>query len=77
MAKAKIHVPSTPMTRAGFRDPKHVSSIMLRMGNEHIDALDDLCDANGRSRREIVEILISEASVELQEDPGARINPLK
>ena len=49
---------------------------MLRMGLEFIDALDRLCEANSRSRRDIVEILVTEAYVELQEDPDARIQPL-
>lgn len=76
MAKKQIHIPSTPQARAGFRDAEHVQSVMLRMGHEFVDALDELCETNGRSRREIVEILVTEAYVELQEDPNARINPL-
>lgn len=69
-------VPSTPEKRAGFRDPDHVRSVVLRMGEEFITRLDELCGVNNRSRRELVEILIAEASVEYQADPTARINPL-
>lgn len=75
MAK-KVHIPSTPETRAGFRDADHVQAVMLRMGYEFVDALDTLCEVNGRSRREIVEILVTEAYIEHQEDPKARINPI-
>ena len=46
------------------------------MGDSYVDALDDLCDANQRSRREIVETLVMEAALELKDDPAARINPL-
>jgi predicted transcriptional regulator len=62
--------------RPGFRDATCTRNVVLRMGEEFIEALDELCEVNKRSRREIVEILVSEASVELQEDPDARIQPL-
>ena len=71
-----VRLPQCPEVRPNFRDPAHVKPVMLRMGLEFIEALDRLCESNGRSRREIVEILVSEAFVELQEDPGARIQPL-
>lgn len=74
--KKKPTAPSTPKVRAGFRDPAHVKSVVLRMGDEYIDRLDELCKINQRSRRELVEILVAEASLELQADPSARINPL-
>ena len=70
------HIPSTPEVRPGFRNADHTRNVVLRMGEEFISALDELCDVNKRSRREIIEILIAEASVELQEDPSARIQPL-
>ncbi len=74
--KIKINMPSTPRGFRNFRDPDHVSSVTLRMGNAFIDALDALCKANGRSRRDIIEILVTEASIEFQQDPAARITPL-
>ena len=67
---------STPLKRAGFRDPDYVQSVVLRMGTGYVDALDELCEVNNRSRREIVEILIAEAKGELDLNPSARINPL-
>lgn len=70
------HIPSTPEVRPGFRDAGYTRNVVLRMGEEFIEALDELCEVNKRSRREIVEILVSEAHVELQEDPAARIQPL-
>jgi len=74
--KAEPHIPTTPEVRPGFRDSAHTRSIVLCFGIEFIDALDDLCSANQRSRREIVETLIAEASVEYQQDDSARIQPL-
>lgn len=74
--KVVIESPSTPLKRAGFRDPDYVHSVVLRMGTEFIDRLDELCETNKRSRREIIEILISEASYEFRTDPEARINPI-
>lgn len=46
------------------------------MGTGYVDALDELCDINRRSRREIVEILIAEAHQEFTLDKNARITPL-
>lgn len=67
---------STPLKRAGFRDPEYVQSVVLRMGTGYVDALDELCELNGRSRREVVEILIHEAATDLELNPGSRINPV-
>ena len=67
--------PQIPRKRGMFRDPKHVKSVVLRMGDAYIGLLDDLCDANGRSRREIIEILIAEAAYDLSENPTERIDP--
>jgi hypothetical protein len=74
--RTTFRVPSTPEIRPGFRDSDHTRSVVLSFGLEFIEALDDLCEVNQRSRREIVEILISEASVEFQQDASARIQPL-
>ena len=72
----ELDIPKTPEVRPGFRDADHVQSVVLRMGKSFVTALDKLCDANYRSRREIIEILVAEAYVELQENPDARIQPL-
>jgi len=76
IAKAEPHIPTTPEIRPGFRDSGHTRSVVFVFGLEFIDALDDLCEANARSRREILETLIAEASVEYQQDDTARIQPL-
>lgn len=76
MAK-KIEVPETPVTRPGFRDPDYVQAVVLQMGTGYLEALDELCKSNGRSRRDIVEILVTEAFIELQDDPDARIDPIR
>ena len=65
----------TPTKRAGFRDPDHVMSVVLRMGDSYVEALDKLCEINKRSRRELVEILVADAWYELEEDPNARLTP--
>ena len=75
MPKAATIPRETPRTPQGWRDPKHVESINLRMGDNYVKMMDQLCDANRRSRREIVEILIGEAFEELENDKYARINP--
>lgn len=72
----EIDIPSTPEIRPGFRNADHVQSVMLRMGTSFVDALDKLCEINFRSRREIIEILVSEAYIEWQENHTARIQPL-
>lgn len=74
--RKRLHIPSTPEIRPGFRDADHTQSIVLCMGFEFLDALDQLCSVNQRSRREIVETLVAEASVEYQQDKQARIHPL-
>jgi len=72
----RVHVPTTPEIRPGFRDANHTQNIVLCMGHEFLDALDKLCNVNQRSRREIVETLVAEASIEHQQDKDARIQPL-
>ena len=69
-------IPTTPEIRPGFRDADHTRSVVLCFGLEFLVALDNLCGVNQRSRREIVETLIAEASVEWQQDKNARIHPL-
>lgn len=65
-----------PRDERGRRQPEYVRQVNLRMGDVFIDMLDDLCDTNQRSRREIVEILIHEAFDELANNKNARITPL-
>ena len=65
-----------PKTKRGFRDPDFVDSVILRMGIPFIKLLDDLCKANGRSRREIVEMLVTEAAIKLETDAETRITPV-
>ncbi len=65
-----------PTDGRGRRLPDHVKQLNLRMSIPYIERLDELCKANSRSRREIVEILVSEAFEELEENPRARISPL-
>lgn len=67
---------STPEVRPGFRDPDYTRNIVLRMGEDFIEALDKLCEVNKRSRREIVEILVAEAFDDFTNDPDDRIMPL-
>ncbi len=74
--KAEPHIPTTPEIRPGFRDSAHTRQVVFVFGDEFIEALDELCEVNARSRREIVETLIAEASVEWQSDESARIHPL-
>ena len=57
------------------RPASEVRSVVLRMGKDYVEELDTLCDANKRSRREIVEILVREAHEEYAHDPSARIDP--
>jgi hypothetical protein len=75
MPKPALVPRETPRTPQGRRDPQHVESINMRMGDNFVLMMDKLCAANRRSRREIVEILISEAYEELEQDEYARINP--
>ncbi len=67
---------STPEVRPGFRDADYTRNIVLRKGEDFIEALDKLCEVNQRSRREIVEILVAEAFDEYKDDNSARILPL-
>lgn len=67
---------STPEVRPGFRDADYTRNIVLRMGEDFIEALDKLCEVNQRSRREIVEILVAEAHEAHEQDPDDRILPL-
>lgn len=76
MAKNDSSPLATPMKRAGFRDSEYVQSIVLRMGTGYVDALDELCKVNDRSRRQIVETLVAEAFADLKIDPNSRIVPL-
>lgn len=69
-------MPTIPRRRGMFRDPKHVKSVVLRMGDAYIDQLDQLCSVNNRSRRELIEILISEAAYDLERNPTERIDPI-
>ena len=62
-------------TRPTVRPSDQVRSVVLRMGVDFLAELDELCEVNKRSRREIVEILVHEASDELKHEPEARINP--
>lgn len=68
-------MPNTPEVRPGFRDMDYVQSVIIKMGTGYVHYLDVLCKANRRSRREIVEILVLEAAMELHNDPKARIDP--
>ena len=75
MPKSAAIPRETPRTTQGRRDPNHVDNINLRMGDNYVQMMDELCTVNCRSRREIVEILIMEAYEELRDDQYARINP--
>ncbi len=68
--------PYVPLKRGMYRDPKYVQPIVLRMGKPYVKKLDELCKVNGRSRREIVEMLVAEAAFDLFRDPDDRITPL-
>lgn len=61
--------------RKGLRPKETVQAVLLRMGIPFVDQLDELCEVNSRSRREIVETLVSEAFGVYKEDPSDRINP--
>lgn len=65
-----------PKTPRGFRDQNYVDSIILRMGVPFIALLDQLCEVNERSRREIVEMLVTEAATKLEADPSSRVTPI-
>jgi hypothetical protein len=76
LKKAAEPIKDTPIKHGYFRDPKFVRTIVLRMGAGYLAELDKLCNANKRSRREIVEILVSEAALELRANPRAQISPI-
>lgn len=61
--------------RKGLRPKETVTAVLLRMGNDFVSQLDELCDVNSRSRREIVETLVNEAYGVWKENPEDRINP--
>jgi len=73
MSKETPAVAPTPEIRPGFRDTDYVQPVVLRMGTGYVDALDELCAANGRSRRELVEALIVRAIQEFDSNPDSRI----
>ena len=54
-------------------DQRH--QVSVRMKQSSLNALDRLCAANARSRRDIVEILVDGAAKELRKDKSARVNP--
>lgn len=62
------------MARPG-RDPDTVKRVMLRMSDDIVDKLDELCKVNKRSRREIAEFLILEAYGYWEKNPDDRITP--
>jgi len=66
----------TPEVRRGFRDAEYVQPVAMRMGTGFIDALDELCVINNRSRRELIETLIEHAMREYLRNPNARIVPV-
>lgn len=68
--------PHVPLRRGNYRDPNYVQAIVVRMGKPFIKRLDSLCKANGRSRREVIELLINKAAFDLHQDPSDRIEPL-
>lgn len=74
--KPTIEPPTTPLKRARFRDPDYVQSVVMRMGTEFIDRLDELCSVNERSRRELIEMLISKESMKFRKDETYRITPI-
>lgn len=64
------------MSTTTKRDPNEVKSVMLRMGDDFVACLDELCEVNKRSRREVVEILVDQAHAEWCDKPDTRLNPL-
>jgi hypothetical protein len=61
--------------RKGLRPKATVQAVLLRMSIPFVEQLDELCDVNSRSRREIVETLVNEAHAAFKDDPTDRINP--
>jgi hypothetical protein len=66
-------IPATPEVRRGFRNKDYVQPVAMRLGTGFVDALDDLCAVNNRSRRQIVEILIERATRDYLRNPNARL----
>ena len=58
------------------RKKEDIKPIMVRMGVDFVACLDDLCEVNKRSRREVIEILVDQAHAEWSENPDERLNPL-
>jgi hypothetical protein len=61
--------------RKGLRPKSTVQAVLLRMSIPFVEQLDELCNVNRRSRREIVETLVAEAHGVYKDDPNDRINP--
>ena len=51
------------------------TQVAFRMLDTSVAQLDTLCRVNKRPRREIIEILVSEALGAWEDDPDDRINP--
>lgn len=49
--------------------------LSLRVDPQVIKQIDRLCMVNGRSRRDLIEIMITKAYKELKKDNNARVNP--
>lgn len=62
--------------RKGLRPKETVQAVLLRMSIPFVAQLDELCDVNDRSRREIVEMLVNEAHDVFKSNPADRITPL-
>lgn len=59
--------------RKDYRARENVRSVVLRMGEDFIDMLDDLCDVNDRSRRQIVEAMTEKEHAAHAKDNKKRI----
>ena len=57
------------------RTKAEVKPIMVRMGTDFVACLDELCEVNKRSRREVIEILVDNAHANWAENPTTRLNP--
>jgi len=53
-----------------------VRPIMVRMGADYVACLDELCDINKRSRREVIEILVDQAHLAWTRKNDVRVNPV-
>ena len=65
----------TAAAQRSHRDPATIRNIMLRMSAPYVEKLDRLCSINQRSRREIVELLVTEALLEYEHNNDYRIDP--